>query len=87
MSDNIYANESYKVVIIDDALGEDGQYGRMGYAVVNIETGVVEHTTTALPQALFQADAFQGALGQLKAQAANEDGTTIDGDAEDIVIN
>jgi hypothetical protein len=72
MSDIIYENNNYKVVLTDDALGEDGQYGRRGYAVVNTTTNVAEHTTTVLPQALFQADAFLGALGQLNDSQDDE---------------
>ena len=78
MSNPIYENNSYKVILTEDAIGEDGKYGRDGYAVVNIETKVAEHTTTVLPQALFQADAFEGALGQLN-EAAKE------GAADDIL--
>ena len=81
---NIYENEKYTVAIIDDALGEDGVYGRRGYAVINKETSVVEHTTIVLPQALFQADAFMGALSQLD-ETADEDAGLIE-DGEDIVL-
>jgi hypothetical protein len=69
MNDPIYENNSYKVVLSDNVIGEDGQYaGRAGYGVVNKETGITEHTTMVLPQALFQADAFEGALGQLNEE-------------------
>lgn len=72
----IYENEKYGVYTTDNALGEDGQYGREGYAVINKETNVIEHTTIVLPQALFQADALMGALGHLDAVAdAVEDST------------
>ncbi len=84
MSSNIYENEKYTVQIIEDALGEDGHYGRLGYAVINKETGVAEHTTTVLPQALFQADAFMGALGQLD-ETADEDAAIIEGEG-DVVL-
>lgn len=82
---NLYKNDNYEVVLTGDALGEDGKYGRDGYAVVNLTTGVVEHTTTVLPQALFQADAFQGALGQLSE--AQDDAGDITADDADIIIN
>jgi len=65
MSEPIYENENYEVILFANVIGEDGKYGPSGYAVRNKETRVVEHTTMVLPQALFQADAFQGALGQL----------------------
>jgi hypothetical protein len=66
-TNDIYTNAKYRVRTTTNALGEDGAYGQEGYAVINIETGIVEHTTIVLPQALFQADAFMGALGQLDA--------------------
>ncbi len=81
---NIYENEKYTVVGTNDALGEDGNYGRRGYAVVNKDTGIVEHTTIVLPQALFQADAFMGALGQLD-ETADEDAALIE-DGGDVVL-
>ena len=83
---NIYENDNYKVVVTTDALGEDGKYGRTGYAVVNIETGITEHTTTVLPQALFQADAFMGALGQLN-DSADDELAIIEGTPIDIIPN
>jgi len=88
MSDeNIYENEKYYVRRTPDALGEDGKYGRFGYAVINKETEVIEHTTTVLPQALFQADAFQGALGSLRSQGGNgQNDEAIDVDSADILV-
>ena len=65
---SIYENKSYEVIECANVIGEDGQYGAVGYAVRNKETGVLEHTTMVLPQALFQADAFEGALGQLNEE-------------------
>ena len=70
---NIYENDNYTVVLHDNVLGEDGKYGAHGYAVINKETAVIEHTTMVLPQALFQADAFQGALGQINEANAEDD--------------
>ena len=77
MNDVLYENDRYKVILFDEALGEDGKYGHRGYAVVNIGTAVVEHTTMVLPQALFQADAFMGALAQL--DEVEEDTALIEG--------
>ena len=82
----IYENESYTVTVTDNAIGEDGEYGRDGYAVTNKQTGIIEHTTTVLPQALFQADAFQGALGQLDQSQADE-ASIIEAAPTDIVPN
>jgi hypothetical protein len=79
MNKPIYENEKYRVEVTHNALGEDNKYGRRGYSVVNKETDVIEHTTTMLPQALFQADALAGALSQLDEQAEISD-------AEDSII-
>ena len=73
MSEPIYENDKYKVELTERALGEDGNYGVLGYAVINKENNVIEHTTMVLPQALFQADAFMGALGQLDAVADDKE--------------
>ncbi len=78
MSKPLYENEVFVVTLTDDAIGEDGNYGRKGYAVVNKDTGVVEHTTVVLAQAQFQAEAFKGALSQL-----NEDDAAAIGASED----
>ena len=84
MSKPIYENKSYCVVQCTDAIGEDGKYGQSGYAVENKETGVTEHTTMVLPQALFQADAFEGALGQLNDPIPTPPEEPADGDGLDI---
>lgn len=59
---NLYENEHYYVIITDNAIGEDGQFGADGYAVINKITSITEHTSTLLPQALFQADHLSGSL-------------------------
>ena len=82
----IYQNEKYEVILIDDALGEDGKYGRRGYAVINKETQVREHTTMVLPQALFQADAFMGALSQMD-KTTDDDAALIEEGPDDVIIN
>ena len=85
MPDNLYENEYYKVMETEDALGEDNHYGRAGYAVINKETGVAEHTTTLLPQAIFQSDALCGALAQFNNP--EEDVESIESTDEDIILN
>lgn len=60
----------YEVIPCDKVLREDGNYfgGKgedVGYAVRNKETGIIEHTTTVLPSAIFQADYFDKALTSL----------------------
>ena len=77
---NLYENEKYAVTLTDDALGEDGNYGRRGYAVVNKKTAVVEHSTTVLPQAIGAAEAF---VRQLEFLMAVPDDDAIAGAASD----
>lgn len=85
MSNPIYENDFYKVVAHAEVIGEDGKYGgQPGYAVINKEYGTVEHTTMVLPQALFQADAFAGALGQLNPAEGDAEEVLSD---EDIILN
>ena len=59
---NLYETEKYFVTECKDVLGEDGKYGKTGYAVVNEETGVIEHTTMMLPGAIFQCQHFNDTL-------------------------
>jgi hypothetical protein len=88
---NLYENANYEVVVSVNGdnfliLGEDGNYtDRAGYLIRNRETGVVEHTTMVLPQALFQADAFMGALGQL--DETPDEVTILGGDADPEILN
>jgi hypothetical protein len=82
---NLYENDSYEVILSDNVLGEDNQYGQAGYAVRNKETQVVEHTTMLYPQAIFQADALSGAWRQLKE--GPQDAEAIEGVESDVVIN
>lgn len=77
---NLYENPHYIVERATVVLGEDNRYGPPGYKVVNKETGVTEHTTMVLPQAIFQADAMSGALTPMKEE---ED---MAGFSEDVVI-
>jgi len=81
----LYSNDHYQVMVTDDALGEDGNYGRGGYAVVNKETQIAEHTTMIYPQAIFQADALSGALTQLTAPSS--DANIIEAMSTDVLPN
>ncbi len=61
--DALYTTDKYEVVEAENVLGEDGKYGtRIGYAVRNLETGIVEHTTMMLPGAIFQCQHFNDTL-------------------------
>ena len=62
----LYETEKY---VVEEAngrsiVGEDGKYttSHGGYVVVNRETGVVEHSTTMLPGAIFQCMHFNDSL-------------------------
>lgn len=66
LSKVIHDNKHYEVVIIPDALGDNGQYEREGYGIINKETGVIEITTTVLPQAIFSADGLSDSMTALQ---------------------
>lgn len=61
----IAENDNYKVVETDNAIGEDGNYGHNGYAVVNKGNGFVEGTSMIKANAMFMADQFNGMLTSL----------------------
>ena len=83
----------YTVSLSNRALGEDGRYAEadtpVGYAVVNNETGVVEHTTTILPAVIFQAQHLDDMLASLVAvEPEGMDETTLDAlSVDDVVPN
>lgn len=70
MNKVIYENNNYRVEITDDAIGEDGKYGRDGYALVNKETGFVEATSMLRANMLFLADQADAMLRQEDSDAA-----------------
>jgi hypothetical protein len=69
MSEALYDTERYKVIKTEPGtviLAEDGKYHEwIGYAVINKETEVVEHTTMMLPGAIFQCQHFNDTLTSL----------------------
>ena len=66
MNEPLYMTEKYAVVITDEALNEAGTASdARGYAVVNTDTGITEHTSLCLPAAMFQADNFNRTLCSL----------------------
>jgi hypothetical protein len=73
----LYDTKNYEVQLAanDEVMAEDGKYDadRKGYVVINKETGVIEHTTMILPQAIYQAQGFSDSLDALlKADDAAE---------------
>lgn len=69
MSKVMYDTKNYEVAVADSQeliLGEDGKYANVpGYIVLNKETGIVEHTTMMLPQAIYQAQGMSDSLDTL----------------------
>lgn len=65
MSKPLFENTKYKIVVTDDAIGEDGNYGRPGYACINKDTNIVEVTGLVLPQMMFFAEQSETMLDQL----------------------
>jgi len=64
---NLFETDKYVVRKCDNSesiVGEDGKYTLQheGYVVVNKETGVIEHSTTMLPGAIFQCQHFSDTL-------------------------
>jgi len=58
----------YAIVPTNKCMGEDGKYQEgefIGYAIENLDTGVVEHTTICLPAAMYQASHFDDMLDAL----------------------
>jgi hypothetical protein len=77
----LYKNTKYKVTEFASAIGEDGKYGRPGYAVVNLTTGVPEATGTVLPQIITAADYYENVMNGIEASdkpaAVVEDDVTL----------
>ncbi len=69
-----------KHYVVEDAagrsiIGEDGAYTKShdGYCVINKESGNIEHSTTMLPGAIFQAQHFSDTLESLLNPTPIED--------------
>lgn len=61
----------YKVELTDHAVSEVGETNAKGYAVINLVTGIEEHTNTILPGAFFQAQHFDNTLKGLTEPEEN----------------
>lgn len=73
----------YEVMMVDKALGEDGNYveaSPAGYGLINKVTGVIEHTSTILPGVLWQATHFESTLKSLLEPEKTADTTATEGD-------
>lgn len=83
----LYNTEKYIVTTTAAALNEAGTAcDAPGYAVVNKDTGITEHTSLCLPAAMFQADNFNRTLVQLTTEEEVEE--IIEGAAEeDVTLN
>ena len=64
MSETIYENEHYVVMATDNAIGEDGEYGHEGYALVSRINGFVEGTAMLRPNIIFLAEQADGMMRQ-----------------------
>lgn len=83
-----YNTDNYCVVLTDKALNEAGTgLDAEGYAVVNKETGITEHTTLCLPAAMFQADNFNRTLTQLLAENEETEEPELETPVEDVTVN
>jgi len=92
---NLFETEKYYVrekLSTEAIVGEDGKYttNQLGYVVVNKDTGVIEHSTTMLPGAIFQCQHFNDTLISLLTPPSEDDATMDIGSMdvpEDIVPN
>ncbi len=76
------------MVTTDAALNEAGTAcDAAGYAVVNKDTGIAEHTSMCLPAAMFQADNFNRTLTQLLAENDDTAEAIIEGEPEDVTTH
>jgi len=82
---NIYENDMFTITVIDDAIGEDGVYGRNGYAVTNKDTGVIEVTGLVLAQLVFFADQSEGMLKTIGEDQS--DASALVAAPEDVTVN
>lgn len=88
----LYETEYYIVTRTDAAVNETGSAAdAQGYAVINRKYNIVEHTTTVLPAAMFQADNFNRTLKSLLEETSEEDAVNalmaeLD-EVEDVSIN
>ena len=84
----LYSTEKYIVIVTDAALNEVGDAcDARGYAVVNKDTSIVEHTTLVLPAAMFQADNFNRTLVSLLTEVPESPADAIEGLPEDVTVN
>lgn len=71
MNPTLYETEKYTVEIASgrSIIGEDGKYTKThgGYVVINRETGIIEHSSTMLPGAIYQCQHFNDTLITLLA--------------------
>ena len=80
----------YEVQRRDDVpiMCEDNEYRvRYGYIVYNTEAGVIEHTTTLLPGAIFQAQHLDSMLEGLLNPAEQPEFGLAQMPMEDVVAN
>lgn len=83
----LYSLEKYVVVTTDEALNEAGTAcDARGYAIVNKDTGITEHTSLCLPAAMFQAENFNRTLVSL-LEEPSEDEDLLEAVTEDVTIN
>ena len=80
----------YEILPSCSVIGEEGKLIEgdevIGYQVCNRVTGVVEHTSTILPGALFQAQHFDNTLRSL-TDTPEDAGETEAGPDDDVVLN
>lgn len=51
--------KNYKIIICDNVIGEDGNYGPSGYALVNRKYNIIERTSMSLPDMIFLMQQYE----------------------------
>ena len=83
----MYENDTYKIVVTDNAIGEDGKYGQPGYALVNKETDIVEQTSMMYPALLSSAAQLEDAIEFLTKEEEKPVAQLVEMTTEDVVPN
>ena len=84
MTNPIYKNENYEVVVGDASLDLDYMDAKATvYKVVNLNTGVVEIETSVLPKAMGQADQVNAILTNYDAKVIGNIARAINGLMDD----
>lgn len=85
---NLYENDLYEVVVVEDALDEDNRSRCVGYGIINKETRIREATGLVFGEVRWRADQFANMVAQLDEQEALDPlEAAAEGADEDVTLN